>query len=51
MSPEASLRTWVPAIHAGMTKLCISSSADERKIMNHFVVVYSGWLGPKGVML
>ena len=23
MFPEASLRTWMPAIHAGMTKLCI----------------------------
>ena len=23
MSPDASLRTWMPAIHAGMTKICI----------------------------
>jgi hypothetical protein len=23
MSPEASLRTWMPAIHAGMTEDCI----------------------------
>ena len=23
MSPEASLQTWMPAIHAGMTKFCI----------------------------
>jgi hypothetical protein len=23
MSPEASLRIWMPAIHAGMTKICI----------------------------
>jgi hypothetical protein len=23
MSPDASLRIWMPAIHAGMTKLCI----------------------------
>jgi hypothetical protein len=22
MSPEASMQTWVPAIHAGMTKIC-----------------------------
>ena len=23
MSPEASLRAWMPAIHDGMTKICI----------------------------
>jgi hypothetical protein len=38
MSPEASLRTWMPAIHAGMTSVGFSSSVDERKLMNHFVV-------------
>ena len=33
------LRTWMPAIHAGMTKLSIFISfVGERKIMNHFVV-------------
>ena len=34
MSPEASLRTWMPAIHAGMTKISISFSVGERKLMN-----------------
>ena len=38
MFSEASLRTWMPAIHAGMTMICISCSAGERKIMNHFLV-------------
>src|ERR1700740_320667 len=37
MFPEASLRTWMPAIHAGMTKFVFSFSVDERKVMNHFV--------------
>jgi hypothetical protein len=32
------LRTWMPAIHAGMTKLSILCSVGERKIMTHFVV-------------
>jgi hypothetical protein len=32
------LHTWMPAIHAGMTKISISCSVGERKIMNHFVV-------------
>ena len=32
------LRTWVPAIHAGMTSSAFLCSAGERKIMNHFVV-------------
>src|SRR5262245_37182848 len=36
MSPEASLQTWMPAIHAGMTKIWYSLSA--LKIMNHFVM-------------
>jgi hypothetical protein len=40
MSPDAILRTWMPAIHAGMTKLSISRSVGERKIMNHFVVAH-----------
>jgi hypothetical protein len=35
----ASCETWMPAIHAGMTKLStFSFSVGERKIMNHFVV-------------
>jgi hypothetical protein len=39
MFPEASLRTWMPAIHAGMTMICIFMFCRrERKIMNHFVV-------------
>ena len=41
MSPETSLRTWVSAIHAGMTTICIFISVGERKIMTHFVVMYS----------
>jgi hypothetical protein len=32
------LRTWMPAIHAGMTKFAFSFSVGERKIMEHFVV-------------
>ena len=39
MFPDASLQTWMPAIHAGMTKICIFCSVGERKIMNHFVVI------------
>ena len=38
MFPEASLRTWMPAIHAGMTKFAFSFCVGKRKIMNHFVV-------------
>jgi hypothetical protein len=37
MSPEASLRTWMPAIHAGMTKICIFHVLWPSVIMNHFV--------------
>ena len=33
------LHTWMPAIHAGMTKLSIFIFCGERKIMNHFVVI------------
>jgi hypothetical protein len=40
MSPEASLRAWMPAIHAGMTNSEFSSSVSDRKIMNYFVVNY-----------
>jgi hypothetical protein len=32
------LRTWIPAIHAGMTNSPFSCSGGERKIMKHFVV-------------
>ena len=31
------LRTWMPAIHAGMTSSLFSCFVGERKIMNHFV--------------
>jgi len=37
MSPEASLRIWMPAIHAGMTNAGSSCSVGERKLINHFV--------------
>jgi hypothetical protein len=37
MLREASLRAWLPAIHAGMTKIPVSVLVDERTIMNHFV--------------
>jgi hypothetical protein len=40
MSPEASLRAWMPAIHAGMTNAAFSSSVGERTIMNQFLVIY-----------
>jgi hypothetical protein len=33
-------RTWMPAIHAGMTEIRISPSAAERKLMNHFVAKF-----------
>src|SRR5262250_1462138 len=39
MFPEASLRVWMPAIHAGMTKFAFFS-VGERKIMDHFAVSY-----------
>jgi hypothetical protein len=39
MSPEVSSRTWMPAVHAGMTKSVFSLSVGERKIMNHCVVI------------
>jgi hypothetical protein len=32
------LRTWMPAIHAGMTEICISCPVGERKLMKRFVV-------------
>jgi len=32
------LRTWMLAIHAGMTASDFSLSVGERKLMNHFVV-------------
>ena len=38
MSPEASLRIWMPAIHAGMTKFEFFILLGECKIMEHFVV-------------
>jgi hypothetical protein len=31
------LRIWMPAIHAGMTKLLILMLCNERQLMNHFV--------------
>ena len=31
-------RTWMPAIHAGMTVMSISCFVGERRIMDHFVV-------------
>jgi hypothetical protein len=33
------LRTWMPAIHAGMTRITIFMFCGERKIMEHFVVI------------
>ena len=36
--PEPSMRTWMPAIHAGMTIICIFSFVSKRKIMNRFAV-------------
>ena len=36
--PEASMRTWMSAIHAGMTIICIFSFVSKRKIMNRFAV-------------
>jgi len=47
MFPEASLRTWMPAIHAGKTKLAFSFSVGERKIMERFVVNDRGGLPKK----
>jgi len=37
MFPEASLRAWMPVIHAGMTESAFSFSMGERKLMNDFV--------------
>jgi len=44
MFPEASLRIWMPAIHAGMTRSVFSFSAGERNLMTHFVVQALGYL-------
>ncbi|HSF58929.1 MAG TPA: hypothetical protein VLD83_12725 [Candidatus Binatia bacterium] len=33
------LRTWMPAIHAGMTKLCIRMCCSQFKLMNRFEVI------------
>jgi len=33
------LRTWMPAIHAGMTTFAFLFSVGERKIMEGFVVL------------
>ena len=40
VSSDASLQTWMPAIHAAHDHedLVFSCSVGERKIMNHFVV-------------
>jgi hypothetical protein len=38
MAPVASVRTWMPAIHAGMTENCFSYSMGKRKIIAQFVV-------------
>jgi hypothetical protein len=38
MSPDASTRTWMPAIHGGMTKIGFFTFAGERKLRDHFVV-------------
>jgi hypothetical protein len=38
MSPAASLRAWMPAIHAGMTVTSVFIFVGEHKIINHFVV-------------
>jgi hypothetical protein len=35
------LRIWMPAIHAGMTRSVFSSSAGERKLMEHF---FKNWV-------
>jgi|GEM_PF-2495753 len=40
---EASMHTWMPAIHAGMTSSGLSSSVGERKLMNHFVLGQFNW--------
>jgi hypothetical protein len=48
MSPNTILRTWMPAIHAGMTDAAnprdmpISSSVGARKILNHFARIFNG---------
>jgi hypothetical protein len=36
--PDASLRVWMPAIHAGMTATVFPCFLGEREIMHHFVV-------------
>jgi hypothetical protein len=45
--PEASLRIWMPAIHAGMTKSAFLLSIGERKIHESLRVnVYSSHSAP-----
>jgi len=39
--PEASLRIWMPAIHARMTKSAFSFSLGERRIVTYFVETLS----------
>jgi hypothetical protein len=36
--PDASLRVWMPAIHAGMTATLFPCFLGEREIMNPFVM-------------
>ena len=38
VSEAVILHTWMPAIHAGMTKLSIFMFCGRALIMNHFVV-------------
>ena len=40
MDVSGRIRTWMPAIHAGMTKNSILCSVDERKIMTHFAAYF-----------
>jgi hypothetical protein len=37
MFPDASRETWIPPVHADMTRSSFSSFVAERVIMNHFV--------------
>jgi hypothetical protein len=35
---EGILADWMPAIHAGMTMICLLCSVGERKLTKHFVM-------------
>jgi hypothetical protein len=50
-SRQASLRIWMPAIHAGMTNGGFSSFVSERELMQHVAVKSACWFSSFGLRL